>query len=164
MPDENNGFETFVVFELAGTTYAVRSQLVQQMEMIEQITSVPNAPPSIEGVVFSRGRVVPVVNLRSRFGFEKIPIELRTRLIVIDVEGRIVGLMVDSAREFMSIEASEIQPPGEAISGMSGKYLEGIATIGNRPIMILDLSEVINLSEIIGNEQTALTGSQHEKA
>ena len=164
MPNGQNGSETLVVFELAGTTYAVRSNRVQQMEMIEQITPVPNAPPAVEGVVFSRGRVVPVVNLRVRFGFEKIPIELRTRLIVIDIGERTVGLIVDSAREFISIPTEAIQPPNEAIAGLSGRYLEGIATLGNRIILILDLNEVINLAEINVSEEASRITAQPETA
>src|SRR6185436_11949171 len=107
--------------ELVGTTYGVRSSLVQQMEMVELITPVPNAPPFVEGVVFSRGQVVPVVNLRRRFGFEKVSNDLRTRLVVVAHGGRSVGLLVDSAREFVAIPADAIQPPPEALSGMSGK-------------------------------------------
>src|ERR1044072_1313795 len=90
MTQQPNQSETFVVFELAGTTYGVESRRVQQMEMIEHITPVPNAPPAVEGVVFSRGRVIPALNLRVRFGFERIPIDLRTRLIVVEVGGRSV--------------------------------------------------------------------------
>src|SRR5215471_5451709 len=100
MSDQQNHSDTFVIFTLAGTTYGLRSGLVQQMEMIENITPVPNAPPAVEGVVFSRGRVVPAINLRVRFGFERIPIELRTRLVIVSTGGRTVGLMVDTAREF----------------------------------------------------------------
>ncbi|HSB11264.1 MAG TPA: chemotaxis protein CheW, partial [Blastocatellia bacterium] len=118
------------------------------MEMIEHITPVPNVSPAVEGVIFSRGRVIPALNLRARFGFERIPIELRTRLVVVNTNGRNIGLIVDTAREFVSIAPSEIQPPSEAISGLSGKYLEGIATLGDRIILILNLDEVINLAEI----------------
>ncbi len=75
MLDNLNDSEPFILFELAGTTYALRSQVVQQMEMIEQITPVPNAAPFVEGVVFSRGQVIPAVNLRVRFGLEKTAIE-----------------------------------------------------------------------------------------
>jgi purine-binding chemotaxis protein CheW len=160
MSDQANPSETFVVFELAGTTYAVPSHLVQQMEMIEHITPVPNAPPSVEGVIFSRGRVIPALNLRVRFGFERIPIDLRTRLIVVDIKGRAVGLMVDTAREFISIAASTMQPPNEAISGLSGKYIESIATLGERIILILNLDEVINLAEIIIGDPQSGVGVQ----
>ena len=160
MSDQPKSSETFVVFELAGTTYAVPSRLVQQMEMIEHITPVPNAPPAVEGVVFSRGRVIPALNLRVRFGFERVPIDLRTRLIVIDVKGRAIGLMVDTAREFISIAAAAMQPPNEAISGLSGKYIESIATLGDRLILILNLDEVINLAEIILGDTQAGVGVQ----
>ena len=153
MMEQQNHSDTFVVFRLAGTTYGVRSNLVQQMEMIEHITPVPNAPPAIEGVVFSRGRVIPAVNLRVRFGFERIPLDLQTRMMVTNLDGRTIGLIVDKAREFMSIPADAIEPPSEAISGLSGKYLEGIATPGDRIILILNLSEVINLADIPVVEQ-----------
>jgi purine-binding chemotaxis protein CheW len=141
--------EPFILFELAATTYGIRSQSVQQVELVEHITPVPNAPPALEGVIFSRGQVVPAMNLRSRFGFEKMPHDLRTRLIVINTQNRIIGLIVDSAREFISIPANVIQPPNEAISGLKGKYLEGIATLSERLILILNVDEVINLAETL---------------
>jgi purine-binding chemotaxis protein CheW len=130
------------------------------MEMIEHITPVPNAPPAVEGVVFSRGRVIPALNLRVRFGFERIGIDLRTRLIVVDVGGRAVGLLVDTAREFIAIAANAMQPPSDAISGLSGKYIESIATLGERIILILNLDEVINLAEIVIGDQQAGVGVQ----
>jgi purine-binding chemotaxis protein CheW len=148
MSDQQATSQPFIIFELAGTTYAVPSRAVQQMEMIEHVTPVPNAPAAVEGVVFSRGQVIPALNLRARFGFEKIPIELRTRLIVVSVGGRTVGLIVDTAREFLPIPPGAIQPPTENISGLSGKYLEGIATLGERIILILNLDEVIDLADV----------------
>jgi purine-binding chemotaxis protein CheW len=141
--------EPFILFELAGTTYGVPSRAVQQVELVEHITPVPNAPPAVEGVIFSRGQVIPALNLRVRFGFEKSPHDLRTRLIVINAKSRVIGLIVDSAREFISIPSSTIQPPNEAISGLKGKYLEGIATLGERIILILSLDEVIEMAEVI---------------
>jgi len=139
--------EPFILFELAGTTYGVPSRAVQQVELVEHITPVPNAPESVEGVIFSRGQVIPAVNLRVRFGLEKTLHDLRTRLIVVNAKSRVVGLIVDSAREFISIPSSAIQPPNEAISGLKGKYLEGIATLGERIILVLSLDEVIDLAE-----------------
>jgi purine-binding chemotaxis protein CheW len=139
--------EPFILFELAGATYALRSQLVQQMEMVEHITPVPNAAHYVEGVVFSRGQVVPTMNLRQRFGFERIAHDLRTRLVVVASGGRTVGLLVDSAREYVSIPVDAIQPPPAALSGLSGNYLAGIARIGERLILILDLNEVLNVTE-----------------
>lgn len=140
--------ESYILFEVAGSTYALRSQLVQQMEMVEHITPVPNAPSCVEGVVFSRGQVVPAVNLRRRFGFERKPHDLRTRLIVVAYNERIVGLVVDTAREFVSIPPAVIQPPPEGLSELSGKYLQSIATIGERLVLIVDLNEVLNFEDL----------------
>ena len=150
-----NDAEPFILFELAGTTYGVRSRFVQQVEMVEHVTPVPNASGAVEGVVFARGQVVPALNLRVRFGFEKAAFDLRSRLIVVNTGGRIVGMIVDSAREFLRIPASAIEAPPEAITGLSGKYLEGIATLDRRLILILNLDEVID----IGNSQAVVDAS-----
>jgi len=137
--------EPFILFELAGTTYGVRSRFVQQIEIIEDVASVPNAHAAVEGVVLVRGQVVPALNLRTRFGFEKIERDLRARLVVINTGTRIVGLIVDTAREFLKIATESIEPPPEALTGLSGHYLEGIATIGERMILILNLDAVLDL-------------------
>lgn len=144
--------EPFILFELAGTTYGVRSRFVQQIEMVEHVTPVPNASGAVEGVVFARGQVVPALNLRMRFGFEKAPFDLRSRLIVVNAGGRVVGMIVDTAREFLNISAAAIEAPPEAITGLSGKYLEGIATLDRRLVLILNLEEVID----IGSQQTVI--------
>jgi purine-binding chemotaxis protein CheW len=139
--------ETFILFELAGTSYAVRSGSVQQVQMVEQITPVPNAIPVVEGVVYTRGRVIPALNLRVRFGFDRVPYDLRSRLIVVNVGGRVVGLLTDTAREFIQIPMSSIEAPPEAITGLSGKYLQGIASIKGRLILILNLEEVVDVGD-----------------
>ena len=90
MNEQNANTETYILFEVAGTTYAISSRSVQQMEMVEHITPLPNAPAFVEGVVFTRGEVIPAVCLRSRFGFEKVPNTVRTRLIVTNHNGRMV--------------------------------------------------------------------------
>lgn len=132
--------EPFILFELAGTTYGLASQVVQHMEMIERVTPVPNAPPYVDGIVFSRGQVVPLINLRARFGFERIPIDLRTRLIVVRVGSRTVGLVVDSAREFVRIPTESIQSPPAGIDQAGAQYLAGIAILGERLVLILDIA------------------------
>ena len=137
--------EPFILFELAGTTYGVRSRFVQQIEMVEDAAPVPNAHDAVEGVVLVRGQVIPALNLRTRFGFERIDRDLRSRLVVINNGTRVVGLVVDTAREFLKIATESIEPPPEALTGLSGHYLEGIATIGERMILILNLDAVLDL-------------------
>ena len=137
--------EPFILFELAGTTYGVRSRFVQQIDMVEEVASVPNAHAAVEGVVLVRGQVIPAMNLRTRFGFDTIERDLRSRLVVINTGARVVGLVVDTAREFLKIPVESIEPPPEALTGLSGHYLEGIATIGERLILILNLDAVLDL-------------------
>jgi purine-binding chemotaxis protein CheW len=140
--------EKFVLFELVSTTYGIRSSVVSRLEMVENVTPVPNATNSLEGVVLSRGRIIPAINLRARFGFPKIPYDLRTRLIVVEEGGRTVGLIVDTAREFTNLPSAEIKPAPDAIANLKGDYLEGIATINGRVILILRVSEVLKGSEV----------------
>jgi purine-binding chemotaxis protein CheW len=140
---------SYILFTVAGTTYALPSGEVRHMEMVEDITRVPNAPSFVDGAVFSRGQVVPVVNLRARFGFERVPHDLRTRLIVVQSATRLIGLVADAAREFVSIPPDAIQPPHEALAGMSGRYLEGVASIGDRLVLLLNLSRMLEVAESI---------------
>lgn len=139
--------ETFILFTVAATTYAVRSRDVAHVEMIEQVTPVPSAPPFVDGVVFSRGQVVPALNLRARFGFDRAPYDVRTRLLVVHTEGRKVGLIVDSAREFMSFDPAQIHPPGDGLGQLSARYLEGVANLNDRVVLVLSLPQVLAFVE-----------------
>lgn len=144
--------DNYIVFTIAGTTYALPSHEVAHVELVENVTKVPNAPHFVDGVVFSRGAVVPALNLRRRFGFEAAPYDARTRLIVVQREGRSVGLIVDVAREFASIPEDLVQPPSEGLAAMSGQYLRGIATVGDRLIFILDLGVLLASTDVAQGE------------
>ena len=135
---------SYILFTVAGTTYALHSEHVRHLEMVEQITSIPNAAPFVEGVVFSRGHVVPVVNLRVRFGFDRASRDVRARLLVVDVNGRSVGLLAEEAREFVSIADEAIRPPSDAIGGLSANYLTGVAMLGERIVLILSVAHVVD--------------------
>jgi purine-binding chemotaxis protein CheW len=139
----------YILFTVSGTTYALASHEVAHVEMVEQVTRVPNAAAFVDGVVFSRGQVVPAVNMRARFGFERTPHDLRTRLLVVQTAGRTVGLLVDSCREFLTIPPAAIQPPGEGLSGIGAGYIHGIATLNDRIIVILSLDPLLNSAEPI---------------
>jgi len=149
--------EPFILFELAGTTYGVRSRFVQQIEMIDDVAAVPNAHSAVDGVVLVRGQVIPALNLRARFGFDRVERNLRSRLVVINTGERVVGLIVDTAREFKKIPLESIEPPPDALTGLSGKYLEGIATIDKRMILVLNLDAVLDLEYEVGPQASETT-------
>jgi purine-binding chemotaxis protein CheW len=152
--------DQYIVFSLAGTSYAVPTAQVAHVEMVDDVTRVPNAPSFVDGIVFSRGAVVPAMNLRARFGFERAPYDTRTRLLVVQTAGRTVGLIVDAAREFQSIPASAIAPPAAGLNGLSGAYLRGIATIGQRLIMVLDLDGLLDVRDLEAAAAIANRSSQ----
>jgi purine-binding chemotaxis protein CheW len=144
MSDEN---ESYVLFELAGASYALPSGSVQHIDMVDQITKVPNAHRAIEGVVFSRGQVIPALNLRLRFGLPRQEKTNRTRIIFAQVNQRLVGLIVDCAREFKRIPSSTIRPIEQTLTGVAGNYLKGLATINGKLVLLLDLEAVLNLDK-----------------
>jgi purine-binding chemotaxis protein CheW len=136
--------DKYILFSVAGTLYALPTERIAHIEMVEHVTRVPNAPRFVDGVVFSRGEVVPAVSLRARFGFERAAFDTRTRLIVVRSGSRVVGLIVDAAREFTTIPESAIKPPHDAITGLSGEYLRGIATLADRLIVVLDIDAILD--------------------
>ena len=131
--------DSYILCELAGATYAIRSDDILQLEMVAEPTPVPNAPRYVEGVISVRGQVIPVLSLRGRFGFPDAPHDIRTRLVIVRSRGRTVGLVVDSAREFAAIAEDAIQPVPDGVTGLSGRYLRGLAQRGERLVLILDV-------------------------
>jgi purine-binding chemotaxis protein CheW len=136
--------DNYILFSIAGTSYALPSQDVAHVEMVDHITRVPNAPPFVDGVVFSRGQVIPAVNLRARFGFERAALDMSSRLLVVQSGSRVAGLLVDACREFMTVPASAIHPPGDALSGESTQYVTGVASVGDRLIVVLGLERLLD--------------------
>ncbi|HKN67531.1 MAG TPA: chemotaxis protein CheW [Gemmatimonadaceae bacterium] len=144
-----SGAESYILCGLAGTTYALRSDDIEQLEMVGHLTPVPNAPAFVDGVTSVRGRVIPAISLRARFGFERQAHDLRSRLIVVRSENRSVGLIVDSAREFAAIPESAIQPPPEGLVELSTRYLRGVAHLGERLVLILDVGELLRVADAV---------------
>ena len=140
--------QSYVLFELAGSVYGISSQSVQHIEMFDHVTLVPNANPAIDGVVFSRGQVIPALNLRTRFGFPRQEKTLRTRIVFATVHGRTVGLIVDTAKEFQNLPAASIRPIEETLTGINGKYLKAVTKVGERLVLILDLQAVLNVDDV----------------
>jgi len=140
--------QSYILFKLGETTFAVASAIVQELELVEDITPVPNAASYVEGIVLVRGRVVPVINLRARFGMPRIPWDQQARIIVLDIKGRKVGLLVDAAREFLEISGKDVQPPPDTVSGVSTQLLEGVVVLeDDRLVLILDIEELLSASE-----------------
>lgn len=129
--------DSYVVFTLASATYALPTAAIQQLDMVGLVTPVPNALAYVEGIVSVRGQVLPAVDLRARFGLPRTERTLRSRLLVVRVRERTVGVIVDSAREFAHIPVEAVHAPPEAI-GEGNRYLRGVAQIGERLVLVLE--------------------------
>jgi purine-binding chemotaxis protein CheW len=134
---------TYVIFELAGAAYGLPSADVLHVDLCGHITAVPNAVATIDGVVFSRGQVVPAMNLRARFGLPRVETTPATRLIFVKSGERTVALIVDSAREFRVIPTGALRPVESTLQGIQGNYLRGVAHLGERMILLLDVVTLI---------------------
>ncbi len=153
--------EPYVIFQMAGASYAIPSALVKHVEMVETLTPVPNAHPYLAGAVFSRGEVVPVVDCRRRFGFPSKPVDLQSRLLVTAPGGRTVGLLVDTAREFRRFHPDEILAPPEELLRRAGRFLTGVVVLGERLVFVLDVEQVLDFDgaervEAVARELAAL--------
>ena len=140
--------DTYIIFELHGSAYGVRSSDVQHVDMLEHVTPVPNTVPSVDGVVFSRGQVIPAINLRVRFGLPRQAHTPQTRLVFLNVQHRVVALIVDAAREFQRIPTESIRPIQQTLVGIEGNYVEGVASVKNRSVLILNVGAVLTMDEI----------------
>jgi len=132
-----------VTFTLEKEEYAVDILSVQEINRITEITKVPNAPDYVEGVINLRGKVIPVVNLRKKFGLDIRETDDSSRVIIMDIQGVTYGLVVDSVSEVLRIPTNIVEPPPPMASGMSSMFIKGIAKLENRLIILIDIDKFL---------------------
>jgi purine-binding chemotaxis protein CheW len=133
-----------IVFQLKEKEYAIPVEQVRSIEKFQHITRVPGTQNFIKGVINLRGVVTPIVDLRIRFGLDQISYQDYTRIIIAVLEDIEVGLIVDAANDVMDIKLESIEPPPEIVSGTEEEYIKGVAKIGKRLLILLDLEKVLN--------------------
>ncbi|AWB44316.1 chemotaxis protein CheW [Paenibacillus sp. CAA11] len=139
-----------IVFKLGHEEYGIDVDKVQTIERITPITRVPKTYSFVKGVINLRGVVIPVIDLRGRFGLPEAEYTDQTRVIIVAVEDMEVGFIVDSANDVIDLDTDVIDSPPEVVGGIKAKYLHGVARISEERLLImLNLSEVLNKSEII---------------
>ena len=136
-----------VSFMIEGAEYAVDILVVNEILRYPEITRLPNSPEFIRGVINLRGNVIPVVDIRLRFGFSKGSITDLTRIIVIDTYGKQIGLLVDNVYQVVRIPAASIDTAAEIITGVSDEFIAGIGRFNNRLIILLKMSHTIFLED-----------------
>lgn len=137
----------FVVCLIGSEEFAVDVLSVQEIDRMAEITRVPKAPPHVEGVINLRGRIIPVLNLRRRFGLPDIERTGRSRIVVVSVRQRVVGLAVDSVEEVLRIPRSAIEPPPAVGTAAGAEYTQGVACVHDRLLIVLDLPRLLMPAE-----------------
>lgn len=135
-----------VTFKLGDEEYAVDILKVQEINRMVEITTVPNTPAFIEGVINLRGKVIPVVNLRSKFGLGPKALDSQSRIMVVNV-GATIGLVVDSVSEVLRLPADTVEPPPTMTSGIDSEFIKGIGKLEDRLLILLDIDKMIGKSE-----------------
>ena len=132
-----------VVFTLASVEYALPVDAVLQMETFAGATLVPGAAAYVAGIVTVRGLVVPVIDLRIRFGLPPADLTLNTRIIVTESRGRVVALRVDSAREVLKLDVEKHQPAPNVVSERASGFIRGVHALGPRLLLLVDLPKIL---------------------
>ena len=136
-----------VVFELGDESYGVDISRVQDINRMQEITEIPHAPESVVGVINLRGRVIPVIDLRKRFGLPDAVHTKDTRIVVVHLEGNLIGVIVDAVSQVLRIPADIVEPPSPVLAGVDSRYLRGIAKLDDRLVILLDLDFVLSRRE-----------------
>jgi len=135
-----------VGFRLAGEEYGVEITKVQEIILLGEITRLPETPPYVKGLINLRNRVIPVVDLRLRFGLPEQASSDETRIVVVNVAGRTVGIIVDAVSEVLRISREEISPP-PAVAGLGREYLSGLVKRDQGLLILLDIDKILSPQE-----------------
>ena len=137
----------YVIFKLNQEEYGVAISHVQEITEIKSITSVPNTPSFVEGIINLRGKIVPIVSIKKRFD---LPLEgevSEQRIIIINLNEKQAGFIVDDASQVLTMDESQIEGPPELIAGVDRDYIIGIGKVDEKIIVLLDLEKILNEQE-----------------
>ncbi len=144
-----------VGFRIGRETFGLPISMVREIVRVPEITSVPNAPDYIEGVINLRGRIIPIVDLRKRFGERSFEPSKKNRIVVVELESRAIGLIVNSASEVLRIPPSEIEEPHNVFKEGELNYITGVGKLNGRLVILLDLNKILLRGELGRLEEVA---------
>lgn len=137
-----------LVFVLGGEEYAVDILKVQEIRGYEKVTAIPSAPPYLKGVVNLRGIIVPVIDMRIKFGLPEAKYDSFTVVIILRVSGRVIGVVVDGVSDVVRLAPSEVKPAPGLGSIVDSGFLAGLATQGDRMILLLEIEKFLGSGEL----------------
>lgn len=137
-----------VVFKLGSDDYCVPVSQAREIQLYSMPTRIPNTPDFVEGVINLRGQIIPILDLKKRFGSGSTDINALTKIIIIDMDGELLGILVDSVSEVLKTPQSRFEAPPSAVrTSINNNYISGIGKIDERLLILLDLAKVLNDEE-----------------
>lgn len=155
---QNKNEIKLVVFKLAEEEFGAPINQVREIHRLVEITRVPRAPRFIEGVINMRGKVMPVIDLRKRFDLPMDAAAEQQRIMEVEVEGQIIGMIVDNVTEVISLPMAAIEPPPAMIADIGGDYLTGVGKLPGRIIIMLNFNKILSAQETHQIEQAPIEG------
>ncbi len=144
-----------VSFRLASEEYGVNIMRVQEIILMGQITRMPEVPDYICGLINLRGHVIPIVDLRKRFGLSVAANDEHTRIIVVNVAQKTIGIVVDAVNEVLRINSQQIEPPPTSIAGIDQSYIRGLVKFDKKLLILLDIEKILVEEELTSKEPAA---------
>src|ERR1700676_963405 len=144
-----------VGFRIGNETYGVRIGAVREIVRVPEITAVPSAPDLIEGVINLRGKIIPVMDLRKRFGQTEVHHDKKNRILVVELDNKLLGLIVNAASEVLKIPPSEVASPDSVFAEDGSSYVTGVGKLKGRLIILLDIAKLLHHPEFKHLEEAA---------
>jgi purine-binding chemotaxis protein CheW len=136
-----------VSFNIGDEEFGVDILKVQEINRMTEITRVPNAPEFVEGVINLRGKVIPIIDLRNRLNMPQKEFYKQTRIVVVELENKIIGFIVDQVNEVLRINKSITEPPPPMVAGIEAEFITAIAKLEGRLLILLDLNRILTKDE-----------------
>lgn len=146
--DESGYAQEFLTFTLGSEEYAIDILKVQEIRGYEQPTTIANVPDFIKGVINLRGIIVPIVDLRIKFGVGKAEYTPFTVVIILSISGRVVGIVVDGVSDVTSLRTEQIRPAPEFAATVDTRYIKGLGTLDERMLIVVDIEKLMLSSEM----------------
>ena len=136
-----------VSFHIGDEEFAVDILNIQGINRMVEVTKVPNAPDYVEGIINLRGKVIPIIDLRKRLGLPKKPYDKDTRFIVVEINNKVIGFIVDSVNEVLRINSSITEPPPPVVSGIDSEFITAVGKLEDRLLILLDIEKILSSAE-----------------